>query len=58
LAKIVPADSEQFFSDATAAKNSRLHAGIHFAYDNDEGEKLGRAIGEFAIGKLNLQKIK
>jgi hypothetical protein len=58
LAKIFPADSEQFFSDATAAKNSRLHAGIHFAYDNDEGEKLGRAIGEFAIGKLNLQKIK
>jgi hypothetical protein len=58
LSKLFPADSEQFFSDATDAKNSRLHAGIHFPYDNDEGEKLGRAIGEFTIGKLNLQKIK
>jgi hypothetical protein len=58
IAQMFPKEKEVVFSDALAAKNSRLHAGIHFPYDNDEGEKLGNAVGEFVIQKLNLHKIK
>jgi hypothetical protein len=58
LSALFPEDREVFMSDALAAKNSRLHAGIHFPYDNDEGEKLGRAVGEFIVAKLHVAEIK
>lgn len=58
LGQMFPKDKDLFFADAKAAKDSRLHAGIHFPYDNDEGEKLGNAVGQFIIQKLNLQKVK
>lgn len=58
LSQMFPTDKDLFFADAKAAKDSRLNAGIHFPYDNDEGEKLGKAVGEFVVQKLNLQKIK
>lgn len=38
--------------NATDAKNSRLWAGIHFSYDNDEGEKLGKAVGEYYVNNI------
>jgi hypothetical protein len=28
---------------------SRMYAGIHFRFDIDAGEKLGKAVGEYAI---------
>lgn len=58
LSAMFPDLKDQVMSDAKAAKDSRLNAGIHFPYDNDEGEKLGRAVGEFVVKKLNLQKMK
>jgi len=58
LAQMFPADKGALFQDALDAKNSRLNAGIHFSYDNNEGEKLGRAVGEFVVNKLSLQVVK
>lgn len=58
LARFFPDEKDIFIGDAREAKNSRLWAGIHFSYDNDEGEKLGVAVGEFVIEKLNLKTLK
>lgn len=58
LGVLFPKDKEIFLSDAEEAKNSRLWAGIHFPYDNEEGEKLGKAVGEFVVKKLALKPIK
>lgn len=41
LGNFFPEKEEYFIEQATLAKNSRLWAGIHFPYDNDEGQKLG-----------------
>lgn len=58
LAHLFPNDAEAILKDAETAKNTRLWAGIHFAHDNDEGEKLGVAIAEFIIQKLHIQPIR
>lgn len=58
LSALFPADRDKFIQDATNAKNSRLWAGIHFPHDNNEGQKLGVAVGEFIVSKLNLESIK
>ncbi|NBV77464.1 phosphatase PAP2 family protein [bacterium] len=49
LGALFPDKKERFYSDAATAKNSRLWAGIHFPYDNDEGEKMGNRIGEYYV---------
>jgi hypothetical protein len=53
LSKFFPQKLESFVEDAENAKNSRLWAGIHFPYDNDEGYKLGEEIGKFIVEKNN-----
>lgn len=58
LGVMFPVDKDIFLQDAEEAKNSRLWAGIHFSYDNEEGQKLGIAIGEFVAKKLKLEQIK
>lgn len=58
LSTFFPKEKDIFMGDALEAKNSRLWAGIHFRYDNDEGEKLGTAVAEYVVKKLELQKIK
>lgn len=58
LGVLFPKDKDVFLKDAEEAKNSRLWAGIHFPYDNEEGEKLGIAVGEFVVKKLTLESIK
>lgn len=58
LGKLFPQDSEYYIKNAEEAKNSRLWAGIHFPYDNEEGQKLGVAIGEYIIKKENLKPFK
>jgi hypothetical protein len=35
---------------------SRLYGGIHFRCDLDRGNEVGRKIGEYIIGKLQLRK--
>lgn len=58
LSIFFPKEKEVFIKDAIEAKNSRLWAGIHFAYDNDEGEKLGMAVGEYIAKKLELKSVR
>jgi hypothetical protein len=55
---LFPSDAKTFLNDANEAKNSRLWAGIHFSYDNEEGEILGKKVGFFIITKLNLEALK
>jgi hypothetical protein len=38
--------------DADNAQNSRLWAGIHFEYDNQEGKNLGIKVGESILKNL------
>jgi hypothetical protein len=52
LSNFMPDNSDGFYIDAENAKNSRLWAGIHFPYDNNEGENLGMAIGDYIIDKI------
>lgn len=54
LSKMFPSKKDIFINDAEEAKNSRLWAGIHFPHDNEEGEKLGKAVGEFVISKIGI----
>lgn len=58
LGAMFPDDKEKLVQDATNAKNSRLWAGIHYPYDNNQGERLGIAIGEFVVSKIDLKPIK
>lgn len=58
LSQMFPGDIDVFFRDAEQAKNSRLWAGIHFPYDNEEGEKLGIEVGKFVNQKLSIARIK
>lgn len=58
LSQLFPEDTKIFLNDAEEAKNSRLWAGIHFPYDNEEGEKLGKAVGQDVIRILKLQALR
>lgn len=58
LSELFPKDSESYLKDAEEAKNSRLWAGIHFPYDNEEGKKLGIAVGEYIIKKEDLKPLR
>jgi hypothetical protein len=47
--------TRSFDSFAAAAEEcalSRVYLGIHFRYDSVEGNRLGRRIGEFAVGNF------
>jgi hypothetical protein len=58
LGKLFPEKKDIFEKNAYDAKNSRLYAGIHFPYDNNQGQALGEAVGDFIIAKTNLEAIK
>jgi hypothetical protein len=45
-----------FRSAAQEAANSRLYGGIHFRFDNEEGTKAGKRLGEFIVSRLKLKK--
>jgi len=47
---------ESFRQAAKEAAMSRLYGGIHFRFDNDEGNKCGRMLGEFVVQKLKMSK--
>ena len=52
-------ESRQFQSFRDAAREasmSRLYGGIHYRFDLDEGNKLGRKIGEMIVQRIRLQK--
>lgn len=58
LKTFFPEKSAIWIADAEEAKNSRLWAGIHFSYDNDEGFALGEKIGKIAVSRLSLKPLK
>jgi hypothetical protein len=47
---------KSFRDAAQEASLSRLYGGIHFRCDLDRGNEVGRKIGEYIIGKLQLRK--
>ncbi len=57
LGVMFPQDAATYLENAEEAKNSRLWAGIHFSYDNEEGKILGTKVGEYIIKKLRLTQV-
>jgi hypothetical protein len=57
LGALFPEKSEVWLKNAEEARDSRLWAGIHFPYDNNEGFRLGAAVADSVIEKLNLTSI-
>jgi hypothetical protein len=49
LSYLFPTDAEFFNTQAEAAAESRLLAGVHFRIDNEVGLQLGRAVAAVAI---------
>jgi hypothetical protein len=45
-----------FRSAAQEAAMSRLYGGIHFRFDNEEGAKAGKRLGEFIVSRLKMKK--
>jgi membrane-associated phospholipid phosphatase len=45
-----------FRGAAAEAALSRLYGGIHYRFDNDEGAKAGKRLGEFVASRLKLKK--
>jgi PAP2 superfamily len=45
-----------FRDAAKEAAMSRLYGGIHYRFDNDEGNTCGRKLGEFVVQRLKLKK--
>ncbi len=45
-----------FRKAAVEAGMSRLYGGIHYRFDNEEGNKMGTRLGEYIVGKLKLKK--
>ena len=52
LAHFWPDSAARFQSMAEEASMSRLWGGIHFRSDNEEGLRLGRAVGNEVVGRL------
>jgi hypothetical protein len=47
---------KSFREAAKEAALSRLYGGIHYRFDNEEGAKIGRRIGEMMVNRINLKK--
>jgi hypothetical protein len=45
-----------FREAAKEAAMSRLYGGIHYRFDNEEGNKIGRRVGEFVLNRLKFKK--
>lgn len=47
---------KSFRAAAAEAAMSRLYGGIHYRFDNEEGARAGRKLGEFIASRLRLKK--
>ncbi len=47
---------KSFREAAKEAAMSRLYGGIHYRFDNDEGNKAGTKLGEYIVSRLRLKK--
>jgi hypothetical protein len=45
-----------FRDAAKEAAMSRLYGGIHYRFDNSEGNTCGKKLGEFVVQRLKLKK--
>lgn len=45
-----------FREAAKEAAMSRLYGGIHYRFDNEEGLKCGKMLGELVVNKLKFRK--
>ena len=45
-----------FRAAAKEAAMSRLYGGIHFRFDNEEGTKAGKKLGEFIVARIKMKK--
>ncbi|HKQ18932.1 MAG TPA: vanadium-dependent haloperoxidase [Candidatus Eisenbacteria bacterium] len=52
MAELYPSERAHFAAEADEAAFSRLLGGIHFTHDNDEGLRVGRLIGAFAVSSM------
>ena len=57
LSSLIPEKSAIFKDYAVRAKDSRINAGVHFSFDNENGFALGQKIGNDIINKLELEDI-
>ena len=48
---------KSFRGAAAEAAMSRLYGGIHFRFDNEEGAKAGKKLGEFIVSRIKMKKI-
>jgi len=55
MGELFPAEQGFFRAQAEEAALSRFWGGIHFAHDNNEGLRVGRRIGAFAVGLMRGQ---
>jgi hypothetical protein len=55
LSYYFPEGSEQLAAMAQAAADSRLHGGIHFRSDDEEGLRLGREVGRRVVELLRIR---
>ena len=46
---------KSFRAAAAEAAMSRLYGGIHYRFDNDEGLKVGKQVGELIVSRLKLR---
>ena len=51
LAHLFPRDRERLLALAKEAGESRIWAGIHYRFDIDAGETLGRQVGEKVLAR-------
>ena len=58
LSVLFHAKEAVWLKNAVEARDSRLWAGIHFPYDNNEGFKLGAAVADQVIENLDLKAIR
>lgn len=56
MAELFPNEAGFFRAQAEEAAVSRFWGGIHFAHDDNEGLKVGRRIGVFAVGLMRAEK--
>ncbi len=53
LSEIYPEYEEYLMNLSDEISKSRLDVGVHYRQDNEEGEKIGKIIGEMIIEKMN-----
>jgi len=56
MGALYPSERAYFAEQADEAAFSRLLGGIHFTHDNDEGLRVGRLIGAFAVSRMQASR--